>query len=69
MRLIILLLLFTIPTCAQKSIIIKDNYNASISGASVFLVMDKNNLVAVSDENGAVSLDLKENQKYLLAKN
>lgn len=65
MKLLILLLL-SISSFAQKTIIIKDDNNAPIIGASVFLVTDKNSLVAVSDQMGSVSLDLKDDQKYLI---
>jgi hypothetical protein len=61
----LILLLFSLTSFAQKTIIIKDDNNAPIIGASVFLVTDKNNLVAVSDQMGSFSLDLKDDQKYL----
>jgi hypothetical protein len=62
---LLILLLFSISSFAQKTIIIKDDNDAPIIGASVFLVTDKNSLVAVSDQIGSVSLDLKDDQKYL----
>lgn len=66
MRLFIFLLLFTIPTFAQKTFIITDEHNASISGASVFLMGEKNKLIAVSDEKGAIEIDLIDTANYLV---
>ncbi|RZK57555.1 MAG: hypothetical protein EOO87_02580 [Pedobacter sp.] len=66
MKLLICFLLFTVPAIAQKTFIITDEHNAPISGASMFLVNDKNSLIAISDEQGKITIDLIDTAKYLL---
>lgn len=66
MKLLICFLLFTIPAIAQKTFIITNEHNAPISGASVFLVNDKNSLIAISDEQGKITVDLIDTAKYLI---
>ncbi len=68
MKFLVILLLFAVPTTtfAQKIFIVTDEHNAPILGASVFLMGNTNELVAVSDEKGTVKLNLDENSQYLV---
>lgn len=66
MRLLILFLFFTIPTFAQKKFIITDDTNAAIIGASVLLMGEKNNLIAVSNAAGTFEIDVIDTANYLI---
>lgn len=57
--------LFVTPAFAQKTFTIKDENRAPISGASIFLMGDKNELVAISDSIGTFPLKLTDNKRYL----
>lgn len=61
-----LLLLLATPTFAQKTLTITDERNVPIQGVSVFLAGAQQELLAVSDEKGFISLNLASDNKYLI---